>query len=393
MTRTSSDTHLKNRNYYLFLGFHNILLGLFPFFLPVYLFKQGAALPEICYFVALTGFGFAVTLWIFDKYRATSYLIPILLSFFLEGMLLCAIAGGLSLQLIALINGGYSCLYWTIQRVFFLAGGTRSDSGKRFGNFQIYVLVVLKIGVFWGSLLLEYTGIWTVVLITLFLACGGILLFYKKRTELQFPLDLQEQKSMDLSEIILFKDQYRSKVIFIVDGVFLYLESYFWVISLYLVVGENFVRLGGLVILLAVLLGLIFYWLKNSIDSLDVQKIFITAVFLYILSWMMRASLAESMGVTWQLSQLLCIGFCTSFFRLALNKRFFDIARRTNRYNYLFLKSYYSQLFLGVSFCMFGFFADIFKNPGDFLICSYWLSALLATAYFLYLPVQESSLK
>ncbi len=393
MSRMSSDPKRGAKNYYLFLGFHNILLGLFPFFLPVYLFKQGAALSEICYFVALTGVGFTATLWLFNKYRATSFLIPILLSFFFEGLLLWAILGGLSIQVIALINGGYSCLYWTIQRIFFLAGGTGNDSGKRFGNFQIYVLVVLKMGIFFGSLILEHTGIWAVSLITLFLCTAGIVLFYQKRTELGLPLDLQEQKAMNLSEIVLFKDKYRSKTIFIVDGVFLYLESYFWVISLYLVVGENFVRLGGLVIVLAVMLGVIFYWLKNSIDRLDIQKIFIVAVFLYILSWMMRAALSETLGLSWLFSQLLCIAFCTSFFRLALNKRFFDIARKTTGFNYLFLKSYYSQLFLGGGFFILGFLADNFKNPGDFLICSYWLSALLATTYFLYLPVQESSLK
>lgn len=393
MSGMSSNTVQKARNYYLFLGFHNILLGLFPFFLPVYLFQQGAALSEICYFVALTGVGFTVILRLFDKYRAASYFVPIVLSFFLESLLLWAITGGFSLHLTALINGGYSGMYWTIQRVFFLAGGTGRDSGKRFGNFQIYVLVVLKIGVLFGSLLLEHTGIVSVFLITLFLGSCGVLMFYLKRTELEFPLDLQEQQAMKFSEIVRFKDQYRSTFIFIIDGVFLYIESYFWVISLYLVVGESFVRLGGLVIVLAVLLGIIFYLLKNSIDSLNVQKIFVAAVFLYILSWIMRGTFSNSMDLSWQLSLLLCIGFCTSFFRLAFNKRFFDIAKRTTRYNYIFLKSYYSQLFLGVSFFQFGFLADIVQNPADFLSYSYWLSALLATAYFLYLPVQESPLK
>lgn len=388
-----SNTNRSTTDFYLFLGFHNILLGLFPFFLPVYLYKQGSELSEICYFIGLTGFGFALSLFIFDKFRTVSPLFPIIGSFVLEGILLCLILSNVSPLYIALVNGGYSCLYWTIQRVYFLDGGTSQDSGRRFGNFQIYVLIVLKIGIFTGSLLLENVGLWAVSVVTLCLGGGGVLLFYQRREELSFPVGLINQNPLRVSEILKFRDRYRSKIIFILDGIFLYLESYFWVISLFLIVGENFVRLGGLVIFLAVFLGVVFYCIKNRIDRLDNQKVFLAAVVLYIVSWVMRGTLSETMGISLQLCFLLSIAFCTSFFRLALNKRFFDIARETSMYHYLFVKSYYSQIFLGIVFLGMGLLASQHYDIRTFLTWSYWLSGLLAVTYFLYLPVQKSSLK
>lgn len=368
-------------------------MGLFPFFLPVYLYKQGSELSEICYFIALTGFGFALSLIIFDKFRTVSPLTPIIGSFVLEGVLLFLILSNVSPLYVALVNGGYSCLYWTIQRVYFLAGGTAQDSGRRFGNFQIYVLIVLKIGIFTGSLLLENVGLWAVSVVTLCLGGGGVLLFYQRREELSFPVGLINQNPLRVSEILKFRDRYRSKLIFILDGVFLYLESYFWVLSLFLIVGENFVRLGGLFIFLALFLGVVFYSIKNRIDRLDNQKVFLVAVVLYMVSWMMRGSLSETMGISLQLSLLLCIAFCASFFRLAFNKRFFDIARETSMYHYLFVKSYYSQIFLGIVFLGMGLLASQHYDIRIFLTWSYWLSGLLAVTYFLYLPVQKSSLK
>ena len=147
-----------SRNFYLFLGFHSFLLGLFPFFLPVYLFENGTTLAEISWFIALTGIGFSLSLWLLDHVRSESCLVPIILSFFLEACLLAMLLLGNPLSMIALVNGGYSCLFWTIQRILFLAGGSSKDSGRRFGNFQIYVLLVLKTGILVGGLLLENIG-------------------------------------------------------------------------------------------------------------------------------------------------------------------------------------------------------------------------------------------
>jgi hypothetical protein len=380
-----------SRNFYLFLGFHSFLLGLFPFFLPVYLFKQGVSLAGISWFIALTGVGFSLTLWVLDHTRSKSCLVPVALSFSLEGCLLLLLLSEAPLPLIALVNGGYSCLYWTIQRVLFLAGGGSEDSGRRFGNFQIYVLLILKAGIFIGSILLENIGVWAVGILTLLVGSSGIGVLWTYGRGLQFSTAMQQQKPLGLLDLVRFSDSLRSRWIFAMDGIFLYLESYFWLISLFIVVGESFVRLGVLVIVLAILLGLLFYFIKNKIDRFRNQRVYICAVFLYIASWGLRAALSGEMNYSFQLCLLMVIAFFTSFFRLAFNKRFFDNALRSSTYQYLFMKSYYSQLFLAIGFGLIGCWMASVSGDLDALRSFYWGVGIAAVGYLFYLPARTAN--
>lgn len=376
-----------SREFYLFLTFHCFLLGLFPFFLPVYLFKQGGDLATISCFIALTGVGFVLTLYLFDQSRTRSATLPIVCSFILEGGLLALLLGGAPLPVLALVNGGYSCLYWTIQRILFLAGGSSKDSGRRFGDFQIYVFIVLKVGIFFGSLLLENVGIWAIALLTLVGGGVGIRLLTSDGAELEFPMAMQQQKPLAVGDIIGFRDGCNSRLVFALDGIFLYLESYFWLITLFLVVGENFFHLGLLVIVLAIVLGIIFYLIKNRIDLMERKRLYSTAVILYIASWGLRASFDSDMDYSLQLSMLLVISFCTTFFRLAFNKRFFDTAENSSLYHYLFIKSYYSQLFLALGFGLIGGWIAVAGVVTNMVLeGSYWTGAIIAGMYLCYRP-------
>ncbi len=374
-----------SRNFYLFLGFHSFLLGLFPFFLPVYLFKQGVTLATISWFITLTGVGFSLTLWMLDHTRSKSCLVPVAISFCLEGCLLLLLLSGAPLPLMALVNGSYSCLYWTIQRVLFLAGGDSEDSGRRFGNLQIYVLLVMKAGIFIGAILLENIGVWAVGILTLLVGSSGIGALWTYGRGLQFSTAMQQQKPLGLLALVHFNDSLRSRLIFAMDGIFLYLESYFWLISLFIVVGENFVRLGVLVIVLAILLGLLFYSIKNKIDRFRSQRVYICAVFLYIASWWLRAVLSGEMNYSFQLCLLMVIAFFTSFFRLAFNKRFFDNALRSSTYQYLFIKSYYSQFFLAIGFGLIGWWMASVSGELAALRSCYWGAGIAAIGYLFYL--------
>lgn len=376
-----------SRKFHLFVTFHCFLLGLFPFFLPVYLFKKGGDLATISWFIALTGLGFVVTLYLFDQTRMRSATLPIICSFLLEGGLLALLLGGAPMPVVALVNGGYSCLYWTIQRVLFFASGSSEDSGRRFGNFQIYVFIVLKVGVFFGSLLLENVGIWAIALLTLVVGGIGIRLLTGNVAGLDFPLALQQQKVTTFSDIARFRDSCNSCLVFALDGIFLYLESYFWLITLFLVVGENFFRLGLLIIVLAFGLSIIFYLLKNRIDRMDGNRLYTSAVVLYIASWGLRASFDSELDYSLQISMLLLISFCTSFFRLTFNKRFFDIAEQSLHYHYLFMKSYYSQFFLALGFSFVGVYIVVTEIVTDSMLeGSYWAGAIIAGLYFCYRP-------
>lgn len=372
------------KNYYLFLGVHSFLLGLFPFFLPVYLFKNGAGLDDISWFIAITGLAFSCTLFGFDYLRKGSYLLPLVLSLVLELLLLALLVLDTPLLLVAVVNGAYSCLYWTLQRILFLSGGSENNSGRRFGNFQIFILVVLQLGIFAGGLLLEHAGIMIVCLLSAGITATGIVVFWGKRNNLPFPVSLTEQQPLGPGVIARFTDTHNSKIVFIFDGLFLYLESYFWVISLFLMVGESFVRLGGVVIILAVILGAIFFVIKNRIDRMDTQRVYQVGVVLYMVSWTLRAVFESSLSQTIQMVLLLVIAFCTSFFRLTFNKRFFDLAKKNGENRYLFVKSHYSQLCIGVGFLLLGL--GLGNNADNVLLLRnvYVAASILALFYFLY---------
>lgn len=372
------------KNFYLFLGLHSFLLGLFPFFLPVYLYKNGAGLDEISWFIAVTGIAFSLTLFGLDFLRGKSYLVPLLISFVLEMCLLTLLVFGAPLWLVGIINGAYNCLYWMLQRILFLSGGTEENSGRRFGNFQIYILVVLKMGILCGSLLLENVGIAAVCMLSVGIACTGGIFFIKQREHLNFPQSLVSQQPMNVLELYRFKDNCRSRQVFIFDGVFLYIESYFWVISLFLMVGESFVKLGGLVILLALVLGLVFYVIKNRIDNIDKQKVYIVGVVLYMSSWVLRGLFNAEFSYAFQIAMLLAIAFCTSFFRLTFNKRFFDQAKHSGENRYLFVKSHYSQFFIAVAFGILGCCVMNFDANVGFLQTIYFTAAGCSIFYLLY---------
>lgn len=378
------------KNFYLFVGFHSFLLGLFPFFLPVYLYKNGAGLGEISWFIAITGVAFTLTLFGLDFLRSKSYLVPLLISFVLEMCLLSLLVFGAPLWLVGVVNGAYNCLYWTLQRILFLSGGTEENSGKRFGNFQIYILIVLKMGIFCGSLLLENVGITSVCLVSVAIACTGGVYFLQQRRQLSFPKYLVLQQPVSVGEIFRYKDKYRSRQVFIFDGVFLYLESYFWVISLFLMVGESFVKLGGLVILLALILGMVFYVIKNRIDNIDKQKVYEIGVILYMCSWGLRGLFNGDLSNAIQVVMLLVIAFCTSFFRLTFNKRFFDLAKRCGENRYLFVKSHYSQFFIAIAFAIIGCcIGNVDDNVG--ILKTIYFSAAGCSLFYLLYRSEEST--
>ena len=226
-------------------------------------------------------------------------------------------------------------------------------------------------------------------LLTIVVAGVGMGVFLKYVREMQFPRALQQQKALSLRTVAGFTDRCNSRFIFAIDGIFLYLESYFWLISLFLVVGESFVRLGALVILLAVILGILFLLIKNRIDRLDKQKVYVCAVLLYMLSWGLRGTLSGAMNLSLQVSLLMVVAFCTSFFRLAFNKRFFDTAQISSLYQYLFIKSYFSQIFLAICFGLVGFICWWASGTTEvsfiFKIC-YGIAGLTAGTYLFYAP-------
>jgi MFS family permease len=293
------------------------------------------------------------------------------------------------LPLFALFNGMYNCFFWIIQRVLFFETISPQNSGQKFGNFQIFVFIILKAGIFTGGILLEKNGFLSVYLVSGFIALLGILLFTFQTQSPRLPRALLHDSPLSLSHLIHFRDRFRSKLIFAIDGVFLFLESYFWLISLFLIMRESFWHLGILVIILTLTFSIFFFIIKNTIDRISKQKVYVLAVFLYATSWLLRGWLPDQLPLPQLFTYLVIITFCTSFFRLAFNKRFFDLAKQTTAYHYLFMKSYYSQFFIAVSFAVLGLVFSHISAVEHALKYSYWFAGCIALIYLLYKPFSK----
>ena len=195
---------------------------------------------------------------------------------------------------------------------------------------------------------------------------------------------MQKTPALGWKSVLQFRDAHHSRTMFLVDGGFLFLESFFWVISLFLLAHESFTTLGVIVIVLAVIFGGLFFMLKNTIDRLGKRRVFLFAVALYSLSWAIRAIVSDELSLLMLFVLLVIVTFATSFFRLALNKRFYDLARESGAHRYLIMKSYYSQSSLIVSFLLIALLATVITEPAELLKTVYVVAAVVAPVFALY---------
>ncbi len=373
---------------YKFIGIHSFLIGLFPFYLPVYLWKTGTSFSGISFFIALTGLGFCITLWVWDRLRRNITLKGfVLISFILEILLLAVVfldKTPFAFLIFGLLNGAYNGLFWTTQRVLFFDTIQPSNSGKKFGNLQIIVALFLKSGIFLGGLTLDTLGFNSLFLFSTIIAGLGALSFFFSRQSASHSPELVQTKPARLADILKFKDTHHSKPVFLLDGLFLYLESYFWMISMFLIVKESFWDLGLLVIGLMVLFTILFFIIKNSIDRLPKTLFFRFSILLYAISWWLRGSIDGDQSLVSLFVALVLISFFTSLFRLTFNKRFFDIAKSELRYHYLIQKSYYSQASIAIAFAIIGIITLNLNDPTAALQSIYFLAAFFTAGYIVY---------
>lgn len=376
------------RLFYVFTGVHSFLIGLFPFYIPVYLYTIGLTLSEICLFIAATGIGYCLTLFFWDRIcRKISFSTLIVWSFFSEYLLLSFFfieTESLLVVLAGLVNGIFNCSFWTIQRLLFVKSISQENSGRNFGNSQLFVLVVLKAGILLGGYFLEHWGFWILYLFSGAIVLLSVAFFSSRGMAAHTTEAIQRSQPLRISAVFRFKDMFHSRWVFIIDGVFLYLESYFWVISLFIIVRESFLKLSLVVIMLAVIFGVIFLFIKNSIDRLPRQKVYIAAVTLYAFSWWLRGFLNENLAPVNMLWLLTLIASCTSVFRLSFNKRFFDNAKLTIAHEYIFMKSYISQFFIGVFFVVMACGFSIPGSVADQLSGLYHFAAITSFFYLVY---------
>lgn len=380
----------QQRQFYLFVCSHSFLIGLFPFFLPVYLYKQGLSMAQISFFIAASAVTFSSGMYLWDSLKNKLTPIQLLaLCYVLEIVMVGSVVyAGPRLTdqsslayLIAATYGLYQCFFWTTQRALFMERSSSSNTGDRYGNFQIFVVVALKTGVFFGGLLLENQNIHLLFALSVISVIVSFLMVIKLPGKLHWPF--LKTPRVSLKQVIQFKDKYRSREIFALDGFFLFIESYFWLLSLFLILKQSFMQLGVMIIAITVMLSVIFLVLKSKIDRLPEQLVYSLSIIGYGLSWVLRAFLDEDLSLFNQFIFLCLIAFLTALFRLAFNKRFYDIAVHYPKTPYILMKSYYSQVTLIFAFGLLGVIyigQDIFIS----LNIGYWIAIVLTPLYFIY---------
>jgi hypothetical protein len=386
------------RLFYQFSGVHSLLIGLLPFYLPALMWQSGLTLADICWFVGLNGVGYLLTLYIWDRIRQhLGWSKVIAISFILELAVVSSIVVDNSLTailLIALLNGAYGCFFWMSQRLLFVQCTGRHNTGHKFGNFQIIVMILLKVGILAGGYLWETWGAASVFWLTLGLVFPMVL--YHLFSHLPNDLNASIDPPLRLKLMMNYRDKNRSRLVFFGDGLFLFAESYLWVITLYFISGQDLSMLGVLVVSLSVLLAILFYIIKNRLDHLNPQQVYFIAVFGYSLSWSLRGLIDADGGDLWIYPMIVVIGFFTAFFRLAFNKRFFDLSKQKKTHDYIVLKSYYSQYGVCVFYGLMGIAVLILsesvstpllsslKDPVTILQWCYWVLTPTALIYLLY---------
>ena len=376
-----------NNTFYQYLGIHSLLIGIFPFYIPVYLWNQQFGLDDISLFISLGGLGFCIGLWVWDRLRLKVSLSSIIaISLLLEiGLLFNVYVLKMdqpTLVALGITYGIYNSFFWTTQRALFFDLIDVESSGRKYGNFQIFVGVLLQIGILIGGFLLDQTNFIYLLVVSSIIVVAGFFITTHKRPF--YPPTLMKHKSLGIRDIVGFRDTDNSRFVFVVDGFFLFAESFFWVVSLFLLAHESFAKLGVIVLSLAVMFGIVFYLLKNTIDRLGRNRVYRLSVGLYALSWALRAITHDEMALEILYIFLISITFCTSFFRLAMNKRFYDLAKLTISHDYLILKSYYSQISIVIVFGAIAFALAVMEATEAMLTPMYWASAVVALSYFVY---------
>ena len=388
--------------------------------MPVYLWELGLGLGGLCLLVGVSGLAFAAALTPWQRMaRRRSLAALVGRTFTLELVLVLLVAlGGLALGagfgtgigadadgtatglvalavalLVGLANGAYNAFYWTTQRALFASIGSERDSGRRYGNLQIVVAAGLKLGILLGGLLLDADGVHWVLLLSAVVA----LIAARALARDAGTVPLQVEPVVAWRQSLAFRDRAGSRPVFALDGLFLYLESHFWTLSLFLLVSEDLSRLGVVVVVLGIVFALLFLLIKNRIDRPGAaDAVYRTSVALYALSWLLRLAVGEDTPTSVALALLIGVTFCSSLFRLAFSKRFFDHAgnrgdagtgtdRTIGLAGYLVAKSHLSQLVMAAVFVPLALLVHAFEvQTGTFLGVLYGVAAPLSLGYLCY---------
>lgn len=374
---------------YLFIFINALISGIFGIFLPVYLFDIGFLFSEVSFFIAISSFSYFLSLFILERIISKFTIKKLMIFTFIAYSLMISIIYLLAesrffLLMVGILSGIYLSFFLIIQRLLFLNSIEHSNIGEKFANIQIFVLLVSQIAILLGSYILENFDFKIVYSLSIILLFFSIILISKGNVKnLKFEEQKQAYSVMTLNTIFNFTDKYNSKFIFSIDGIFLYLETYFWLLVIFLFLKSNFLSAGIMIILVTLVFYIFYLFIRRIVDKSNLKILFKMAVVFYSLSWILRFFFDLSPDDSISYLLIIIIGFLSMFFRLVYNKAFFKIAKETILARYIFLKSYYSQFFISCSFLIFGLLFLLF-DQSEQVFKGIFLAFSLLTFLYLY---------
>ncbi len=346
---------------YVLLFINSFISGIFGIFIPLFLYNIGFSFSDISFFIAFNAISFFLFLFILERIISKINLNNLIkLTFFIYFLFISSIFFLKEIKyfiiIIAIFNGIYLCLFWKIHRLIFLKSINNFDIGKKFSNIQILIIIITQISILLGSIILEKFGFeYIYYLSSILIFLSFLLLSNNFKTNKGNNLIFKNYKAMSLKEILNFKDKYNSKLIFLIDGIFLFLESYFWLLIVFLYVKLNFISIGLIIVSIGIFFSIIYYFIRKNIDKSNSKKIFKIIILLYSFSWFLRIIFDYGENKILNFIIIGIIGFITILFRLVYNKIFFKIAKNTLNEKYIFLKSYYTQFVISIFFIILGY--------------------------------------
>ena len=384
--RKSAESFYDHQLFYLFTGIHSIHSGLFIFYIPIFLWLEFHSFAFISLFIGIAGIFFTLSLRVFE-HILSKYSLPVLLlsSFLFPSICFFFFLLGIDsfFYIVSIMYGTYMCWYYTLHRILFIHITTQNTTGKTFGSFQVFVFLILKATLLISAFFLEKESCILLFFLSLLFSCIGMIFFYFKSFSFQKAQEILHYKIISFKKIRYFLF-HSSGFMFVIDGIFLYLESFFWVITLYFIANGNFIYTAALIVILSFFFAIIHWLLKNKIDHISGHMLFQICVFLYAGAWVIRSFIIDISSFIILSIGLVVVTFSTVLFRLTLHKRFYDNARKFPYYEYMIAKSYITQFSLSLFFLLMSLF--LFHNMPDMKSFDwfYLVFAMLSLGYLRY---------
>ena len=329
---------------YIFQAFMSFAKSMIGMFVPVYLYSLGFSISEIIIY----GIGVSVAFLFFiplavKTIKKIGFKYTFLLTvpiYFSHIITLNYIDTNPALFHLAWITiGMYIAFFWPAFHSEMALNGTKSHRGSEVGTLQIITTILRSFGPFIGGVILGTLGYWDLLItISVIVSIGLIPLLFTQDIKLKN----YDFGFRDYIRLIKSKKHNLAKIAFAAEGIEGHaLGVFIWPIIVFLLLGQDFVKLGILLTVVSLIGVMFIFYFKKYIDKNNKNKILKVTTKLLSLHWFFKALILSFGGVflffVESLSKLIGGVFGLSFMSI-----FYNNAKKAGEYmDYIILRELY----------------------------------------------------